>query len=149
VGCSTTSDSAAGRSRINGTTPGRLAVPSFVTCNRNEVTAYSGEVIAYKSSPATSVLRIRTDAGTTEEVKVTRPSESYFVMGSKFADADWKKIEVKNGRLRPHMRAIAWVCGGGATFIDWRVGEKTPTGDYRAATGSSTYGVMSKLRTYI
>ena len=43
---------------------------------------------------------------------------------------DWKRIEAKKGKLRPHMRAMAWVCrNSGATFIDWRVGEKAPTGD--------------------
>jgi rhodanese-related sulfurtransferase len=108
---------------------GRLAVPPFVTCGRNDVTAYSGEVISYKRSTGSTVLRIRTDAGTTEQVTVKQPPDSYFVMGSKFSTADWKRIEVKKGKLQPHMRAIAWVCRGGATFVDWRVGEKGPIGD--------------------
>jgi len=106
---------------------GRLAVPAFVTCSRNDVTAYAGEVISYKRSTRKTVLRIRTDAGTTEEVTAT--PDAYFVLGAKFTAADWKRIEVKKGKLRPHMRVIAWVCRNGATFIDWRVGEKGSSGD--------------------
>jgi len=103
---------------------GRLRVPPFVTCSRNDVTAYAGEVISYTRS----ALKIRTDAETTEEVRAT--PDSYFVLGAKFTAADWKRIEVKKGKLRPHMRVIAWVCrNNGATFIDWRVGEKGSSGD--------------------
>jgi rhodanese-related sulfurtransferase len=108
---------------------GRFRVPEFVTCSRSDVTAYVGEVVSYKRAKNDkTVLRIHTDAATTEEVTAT--PAAWFVLGSKFTPADWKRIEVKKGKLRPHMRAIAWVCrNSGATFIDWRVGEKAPTGD--------------------
>jgi len=108
---------------------GRFRVPEFITCSRSDVTAYIGEVVSYKRGKNDkTVLRIHTDSDTTEEVTAT--PASWFVLGSKFTAADWKRIEAKKGKLRPHMRAIAWVCrNSGATFIDWRVGEKAPTGD--------------------
>lgn len=104
---------------------GRFRVPEFVTCSRSDVTAYVGEVVSYKRAKNDkTVLRIHTDADTTEEVTVS--PASYFILGSKFTPADWKRIEVKKGKLRPHTRAVAWVCrNSGATFIDWQA----PTGD--------------------
>ncbi len=98
----------------------RLSVPSFVTCN--DVTSHAGEVISYKRGRSKTVLRIATDEKTTEEVTVTQ--ERYYLFGEKFTKAGWARIESKRGVLRPHTRAIAWVCrSSGQSWIDWRPGE--------------------------
>ena len=102
----------------------RFRVPPFVTCDRSDVTVYPGEVIRYKRSKGKAVIRIHTDEDTTEEVTANAP-ESFFINGAKFTAADWKRIEVSKGKLRPHMRAVAWFCRTSkATFIDWQIAEK-------------------------
>jgi hypothetical protein len=104
----------------------RLAPPAAVTCPRDNLTVYFGRVVAYRRGATSTYLRIRTDYDTTEEVTVRHrrgqsPARWFLLGGEPFTARDWTKIESRRGRLRPRMRAHAWVCNDGSNpFIDWR-----------------------------
>lgn len=104
---------------------GRLAPPSAVKCDRNQLTSYAGRVTAYARSEGRTTLTIATDDGTVETVIVAHPgsddpSTAFLLEGAAFGQDGWKRIEQSRGVLHPSMRAIAWVCTGGETIIDWR-----------------------------
>ena len=104
---------------------GRLMPPPQVTCDRNDLTVYPGRAISYSRVKGKTTLKIRTDFDTTETVTLKHPgtsdpSKRFLLNYQPFKAADWKKIESRQGVLRPGMRAHAWVCKGGETLIDWR-----------------------------
>ncbi|HYC61750.1 MAG TPA: rhodanese-like domain-containing protein [Thermoanaerobaculia bacterium] len=106
---------------------GRLAPPAAVSCDRNELTSYSGRITSYKREKGRTVLVMRTSADTTERLTVAHkgsddPSRFYLIEGTAFTSRDWTRIEAGKGKLRDKMSAIAWVCSNGTTFIDWRPG---------------------------
>lgn len=104
---------------------GRLAPPSAVKCDRNQLTSYSGRVTAYVRSEEKTTLTIATDADTIETVTIAPraggdPSAAYLLDGTAFGPDGWKRIEASRGVLHDSMRAIAWVCTNGETIVDWR-----------------------------
>lgn len=104
---------------------GRLAPPSSVPCDRNDLTSYAGRVISYERTTGKTTLVIATSAGTTERVTLEHagsedPSSAFLLAGQAFAAEDWKKIEKSRGVLRDSMSVIAWVCSDGQTIVDWR-----------------------------
>lgn len=101
---------------------GRLAPPAAVRCDRNELTSYTGKVSKYRRQSSKTTLVIETSADTVETITITDPIRSYLVNGTPFTAADWNRIELRKGALRPGMSAIAWVCSGGETVVDWRPG---------------------------
>jgi hypothetical protein len=71
-------------------------------------------------------LRIGTDWDTTEDVAIihkgSEPSRWFLYRGNPFAQQDWSKITDASGRLRPKVRATAWVCSDGSNpVVDWDV----------------------------
>ncbi|MDP9194564.1 MAG: rhodanese-like domain-containing protein [Acidobacteriota bacterium] len=106
---------------------GRLAPPAAVSCDRNQLTSYAGKVKSYKRQRGKTVLVIDTSADTTERVTLLHkstddPSRFYLIAGTPFTGRDWSRIERRKGELHPNMSAVAWVCAGGASIIDWRPG---------------------------
>ncbi len=106
---------------------GRLKPPAAVSCDRNDLTSYSGKVTSYKRRRGKTVVVMHTSADTTEHLTVQHgadddPSRFYLVDGTPFTSRDWSRIERKKGELHPHMSAVAWVCSNGTTIIDWRPG---------------------------
>lgn len=106
---------------------GRLAPPAAVSCDRNELTSYTGKVKSYKRQRGKTVLVIETTADTTERVTLVHentddPSRFYLVHGTPFTARDWSRLEARKGQLHPNMSAIAWVCSDGRNVIDWRPG---------------------------
>ncbi|HEU4887964.1 MAG TPA: rhodanese-like domain-containing protein [Thermoanaerobaculia bacterium] len=106
---------------------GRLAPPAAVTCDRNELTSYTGKVKSYKRQRGKTVLVIDTTADTTERVTLVHkdtddPSRFYLIDSTPFTSRDWSRIERRKGELHPNMSAIAWVCSNGTTVVDWRPG---------------------------
>lgn len=104
---------------------GRLMPPSQIRCDRNDVTVYSGRVLSYSRVKGKTMLKIRTDSDTTETVTLKHPNSSdpskWFLLNFEpFKAADWKKIERRQGVLRPGMRVNAWVCKDGKAILDWR-----------------------------
>jgi rhodanese-related sulfurtransferase len=106
---------------------GRLAPPAAVSCDRNQLTSYTGKVKSYKRQRGKTVLVIDTTADTTERVTLVHkdtddPSRFYLIDSTPFTSRDWSRIERKKGELHPNMSAIAWVCSNGTTIVDWRPG---------------------------
>lgn len=110
---------------------GRLMPPSAITCDRNQLTSWSGVVSGYRRSAASTWLKISTDDGTVEALTIEHSDQSdasthYLLRGQPFTAQDWKRIEQSTGLLIDSMRAVAWVCSDGKTaaVIDWQ-----PPGD--------------------
>ncbi|MFL6247212.1 MAG: rhodanese-like domain-containing protein [Thermoanaerobaculia bacterium] len=106
---------------------GRLAPPAAVTCDRNQLTSYTGKVKSYKRQRGKTVLVIETTADTTERITLTHkdtddPSRFFLIDSTPFTSRDWSRIERRKGELHPNMSAVAWVCSNGTTIIDWRPG---------------------------
>ena len=106
---------------------GRVMPPKAVTCDRNQLTAYSGRVTDYRRDPAATEITIHTDWDTVETVLVRHaggdgPITHFLIGGEPFSQADWPRIESAPGRLIGGMRATAWECADGhtATLVDWR-----------------------------
>ncbi len=111
---------------------GRLRPPEVVACPRDHLTVYAGRVLTYDRGPRSLSVRIRTDWDTTEEVRLAVPAGGTLASrclldGAPFGDDDWATIEASPGRLRPGMRAAAWVCDDGTPpVLDWRPGAGEP-----------------------
>ncbi|MDQ3650309.1 MAG: hypothetical protein M3458_08580 [Acidobacteriota bacterium] len=104
----------------------RIAPPHLIKCPRNNLTSYNGKVILYRRQPGRTVIRVRTDWETNEQVVIkyarnANPTNWFLLKGEPFAAADWRRIEVTKNRLRPEMRANIWVCDDGTNpVVDWR-----------------------------
>jgi rhodanese-related sulfurtransferase len=106
---------------------GRLAPPSAVKCDRNQLTSYAGKAKTYRRAKGKTTIVIDTSANTVETVTLRHAgsddaSRSYLIEGKPFTKADWKRIESKKGVLRKDVSLVAWVCTNGATVVDWRPG---------------------------
>lgn len=106
---------------------GRLAPPDAVTCDRNQLTSHSGRIASYKRAKDKTVIVMNTSAGTVETLTLTHagtddPSRLFLIDAKPFKAEDWKRIEKKKGELLPDLSAVAWICTGGDTIIDWRPG---------------------------
>lgn len=113
-------------SRASSSQEGRVRPPASITCDRNNLTAYTGKVTDYSRRSGLVKLVIQTDWDTIETVTLQHPSRSdaskwFLLRGKAFRKSDWSKIEFSRGRLRPNMRASAWVCNDGSRpIIDWQ-----------------------------
>ncbi|HYI13452.1 MAG TPA: rhodanese-like domain-containing protein [Thermoanaerobaculia bacterium] len=106
---------------------GRLAPPDAIQCDRNQLTSYAGRIARYSRTKGKTVLVMDTSADTVETLTVVHPgtddpSRFYLLEGQPFTKKDWAKVERKKGELQPNLSAVAWVCTGGPTVIDWRPG---------------------------
>jgi hypothetical protein len=95
-------------------------------CTRNDLTSYTGVVIAYRRATGETMVRIRTDWDTNEQVTLRHPgtadpSPLFRIEGKPFTQADWSRIEQRQGVLLPGVRAAVWVCADGKTIVDWGV----------------------------
>jgi hypothetical protein len=103
----------------------RLRPPGSVECSRDHLTSYTGKVIDYQRKVGQTNLRIATDWGTLETVRITHPGSDnpgvwFLIKGKTFMQSDWKHIEMSSGLLREGVRATAWVCDDSRNpVIDW------------------------------
>jgi hypothetical protein len=93
--------------------------PAAVGCDRNHLTSYTGKVTRYSRKEGRIVLTIHTDEDTTETVRLG-PADKVLLNAQPIKAEEWKRVEEKTGRLRPGMRATAWVCEGGRPVLDWQ-----------------------------
>jgi hypothetical protein len=104
----------------------RSAPPDIVTCERNNLTVYSGRVTSYSRTRARTALTVATDWDTTERVVIRhergrKPSAQFLYAGRRFTPADWARIESAPGKLRAGVRASVWVCADKQnTIVDWQ-----------------------------
>jgi len=106
---------------------GRLAPPPHVTCDRNNLTSWTGKVTGYQRDEQSIWIEINTDENTVEETTIDhkgfQDASSHFLLwGEPFKRTDWTAIEATPGNLIDGMRATIWVCSDGRTpaVIDWR-----------------------------
>jgi hypothetical protein len=107
---------------------GRIMPPPQLKCDRNDLTSYDGQVVAYRRRRASTFLRIRTNFDTTEEVTIRHPrtndpSAFYLINGNAFMRSDWRRIEKRPQVLKRGMRANVWVCRGNPAIqpvVDWQ-----------------------------
>lgn len=104
--------------------PQRQRPPEGLACPANDLTAYTGVVVRLRREPGRTVLRIRTDWDTTEDVEVRHPGTDdpaafFRYAGRPFSTKDWGLLESSPGVLRPATRATAWVCKDGTVRVDW------------------------------
>lgn len=107
--------------------PERLATPPTVSCDRDQLTAWTGRVTGYQRDEQSIWIEISTDENTVEEATIKhkgfRDASSHFLLWDEpFDRTDWTAIEATPGNLIDGMRATVWVCSDGKTpaVIDWR-----------------------------
>lgn len=110
-------------------TGGRLAPPASISCKRDDLTVYAGQVRTYERQKDKTTIVIATTAGTVERITLRHSSSPdasrfYLVNGTPFTSRDWNRVERKEGELLPDMGARAWVCADGRIVIDWLPGAK-------------------------
>lgn len=103
---------------------GRLRPPGFVTCERNQLTSFTGEVVSLVRKADRTMLRMKTDEQTTERFTLRHPGQDasgwFYRAGVPFTQADWHAL-LPSGRLHPAARATVWVCAGEANpKVDWQ-----------------------------
>jgi len=103
---------------------GRYRPPEGIPCSRDQLTSFTGKVTAYSRSSQRIRLTIYTDWDTSESFVLRTPFRLLF-KGQPFREADWKKIEEKEGRLRPGVRATVWACETGERVLDWETPAET------------------------
>lgn len=104
----------------------RIAPPGGLKCPRSHLTSYIGKIIAFRRQPGRTVIRVRTDWETTEQVvlryaKNESPVKWFQLNGGNFGEDDWRLIESGRNQLRPGVRANIWGCDDGSNpVVDWR-----------------------------
>jgi hypothetical protein len=105
--------------------PSRLRPPNRIECPKDHLTSYTGKVVEYRRKMGQTTLRIATDWGTLEALRIAHPESEdpsiwFLIEGRTFAQSDWKRVEASAGQLRTGIRATAWVCDDGRPpIIDW------------------------------
>ena len=102
---------------------GRLRPPAFVTCDRNQLTSFTGRVVSLSRDADATRLVMDTDEATREQITVSHPKGDatpwFYRTGQPFTQQDWAVL-LPGGRLRSDARATAWVCATEANpRIDW------------------------------
>ena len=104
--------------------------PATLSCERNQLTSWQGEVRDYRRTESSTRLTIDTDSETVEELSLDFGTKEalrplFLIQGRPFTDDDWSRIEPSPGQLKEGMRAIVWVCLDEQTrpIIDWRPDE--------------------------
>jgi hypothetical protein len=105
----------------------RLAPPPTITCNRNQLTSWTGVITGYRRESDRTWLEISTDEKTVERTTLghegqANASSRYLLWNKPFLTKDWAVIEQSPGVLKNGMRATVWVCEDGKTppIVDWQ-----------------------------
>ena len=104
---------------------GRVMPPEGNACPPDHLTLYAGTVLRYSRRAGQTEVKIRTDWQTTESVRLKHPgsddpSRWFLIERQPFTAADWPRVELAPGRLRPGLRVAAWVCDDGRNAtLDW------------------------------
>jgi len=106
---------------------GRIAPPPAISCDRNQLTSWTGKVSGYRRGDKVIWIEISTDEQTVEQATIEHDgwadaASRYLLWGDPFTHADWTAIESSPGKLMDGMRATVWICSDGMTppVIDWQ-----------------------------
>jgi hypothetical protein len=103
---------------------GRYRPPEGIPCSRDQLTSFTGKVTAYSRNSQRIRLTVYTDWDTSESFVLRAPFRMRF-KGEPFREEHWNKIEEKEGRLRPGVRATVWACETGERVLDWETPAET------------------------
>jgi len=104
----------------------RIAVPLEIPCPRNNLTLYNGEVLFLSRGKGITIIRIRTEYETTEQVtiahaKANTPLPWFRLYGKPFGQSAWSLIESRRNHIKKGMKANIWVCNDGSNpIVDWQ-----------------------------
>ena len=104
----------------------RIRPPGSIQCPRNNLTAFTGNILLYSRQTGQTKIRMHTDEDTTETFVLRHtgsddPSKWFLLKASPFKNEDWPAIESKKGRLLSKMRATVWVCDDKRNpIVDWQ-----------------------------
>ncbi|MCO1336609.1 hypothetical protein MO867_19960 [Microbulbifer sp. OS29] len=105
----------------------RLAVPEYVSCDRNKLTSWQGEVTKLARVGDGIELWIATDYGTNETLKLSMSSwkkllGQFRLRGKVFQSNDWIKLVDPKIGFRPKVYAVIWLCEveGHPPVINWQ-----------------------------
>jgi hypothetical protein len=76
-------------------------------------------VTRYTRKDRTIRLTLKTDEQTVETVSL-QAGDKILLNAREMKQDDWKKVEETEGKLKPGMRATAWICQGGRPVLDWQ-----------------------------
>jgi len=106
---------------------GRLLVPQYVSCERNELTSWAGSVTQLQRGEKLTSLIINTDDGTTESLALNHRDNNelmthFYLNGLIMTTREWRNIADDKGTLRRATRATIWLCLDGKTppIVNWQ-----------------------------
>ncbi|MBY6190695.1 hypothetical protein KUV22_09740 [Microbulbifer agarilyticus] len=106
----------------------RLAVPEYVTCDRNQLTSWQGEITRVTRQGNGIDLAIATDYGTSESLTMTGASweevlAQFRLAGRPFRADDWDRLFDTEGNHQPGLRAIVWLCQAAdqQPIVNWQL----------------------------
>ena len=104
----------------------RLRVPAYLTCDRNEVTSWTGEVTSYMRKGGRLQLQVLTDAETLEHLLLKTESKNnlqrqFYLDNTRFIKEQWNWLEDESGELNEPRFATVWLCLDEKTLpvINW------------------------------
>jgi hypothetical protein len=103
----------------------RQAPPPDISCERDQLTSYTGRIVAIERGDRQFSLVIDTDWDTRETVLLAHecegPERHFLLNREAFTDEDWALILDESGQPAPGLRATAWVCQDGRTptVVEW------------------------------
>ncbi|MEW5249081.1 hypothetical protein [Microbulbifer sp. 2201CG32-9] len=105
----------------------RLAVPPYLTCDPNQLTAWMGEILHLDRQGNRISLRMSTDFDTQESLQVDYQTEAALMEhmrldGVPFSQGDWSRLYQPDGKFRDKLRAVIWLCEDRETqpVINWQ-----------------------------
>ncbi|MFS1525294.1 hypothetical protein ACL7TT_14485 [Microbulbifer sp. 2304DJ12-6] len=105
----------------------RLAIPAYITCNHNQLTAWMGEIQYLNHQAGTLSLALTTDYQTDESLQLQYPTEAILLAqmrlhSAPFTKDDWRQLYESDGTLRNKLRAVIWLCEDSNTkpVINWQ-----------------------------
>ncbi|WP_444936506.1 hypothetical protein ACJJIW_01320 [Microbulbifer sp. JMSA004] len=106
----------------------RLAVPNYVTCDRNELTSWQGQITKIELEQDGVKVWIATDDGTNEVLNLTMPNwkgvlGQFRLRDKSFHASDWGSLFDTDGKLKAGVRAVIWLCNteGVSPVINWQL----------------------------
>ncbi|WKD48161.1 hypothetical protein [Microbulbifer spongiae] len=105
----------------------RLAIPAYITCDHNQLTAWMGEIKYLNHQAGTLNLALTTDYQTEESLQLHYPTDAALLAqmrlhGVPFTKNDWHQLYESDGTLRNQLRAVIWLCEDSSTepVINWQ-----------------------------
>ena len=104
----------------------RLRVPSYVQCDRNHLTSWTGQVEHYSRTSGNTTFTIKTQESTVEKLSINKSTETelqslYYLNGKAFNNSNWADIELNTQQIKEKVKVTVWVCleNSETYMVDW------------------------------